>query len=248
MTTAELEARIAELEQQLARRGGPKVVGTSDLELPRSLTYVCAMDWGHAKPGCIGWAALLGEDRIHVVREWKFVGLADEEIAAGWKVRTQELRIAPIYVAGDPSMWIRDGRNVTRGQSRAETLIRAGMPLKKAENDRESGWARLHSFLRVPRNDDGQIVGEPLLTIDATCAYLVRTIPAQRSDKTNAEDVDTKGDDHGVDMLRYLVMSRPMPMPVAAPAQKLHPMLEQFLAGQGRGTVVGAENVRRAHA
>lgn len=55
------------------------------LRLPRDLTYVCAMDWGHLKPGCIGWAALLPEDHIHLVREWKFKGLADEEIAAGWK-------------------------------------------------------------------------------------------------------------------------------------------------------------------
>jgi hypothetical protein len=175
------------------------------------------MDWGHLKPGCIGWAALLEEGRIHLVREWKFTGLADEEIAAGWKKRTKELGVKVLYVAGDPSMWIRDGRNAKRGQSRAETFQKAGMPMRKAENERVDGWSRLRSFLRVPTDDDGQVIGMPLLTIDTTCAYLIRTIPAQRSDKTNAEDVDSNGDDHGCDMLRYLVMSRPHPMPVIAP-------------------------------
>lgn len=215
------------------------------LSLPRDLTYVCGMDWGHAKPGCIGWAALWDEARIHVVREWKFIGLADEEIAAGWKKRTKELGITVTYIAGDPSMWIRDGRNATRGQSRAETFVRCGMPMRKAENAREDGWSRLHSFLRVPTDDDGRVVGEPLLTIDETCPYLIRTIPAQRSDKTNAEDVDTKGDDHGVDMLRYLVMSRPNPIARQTAQKKLHPWLEEAIAGSASRAVLGSANVRR---
>lgn len=216
------------------------------LRLPRDLTYVCGMDWGHAKPGVIGWAALLGDDRIHVVREWKFQLLADEEIADGWKKRTKELGIQVLYVAGDPSMWIRDGRNARRGQSRAETLTNAGMPMRKAENERVDGWSRLHSFLRVPKDDSGAVIGEPLLTIDESCKYLIRTIPAQRSDKTNAEDIDTGGDDHGADMLRYLVMSRPNPINRAMRREKpLHPWLEEAIAGSSSREVLGSSNVRR---
>lgn len=217
------------------------------LSLPRDLTFVGAMDWGHLKPGCIGWAALLGEDRIHLVREWKFQGLADEDIASGWKKRTKEMGIKVLYVAGDPSMWIRDGRNAKRGQSRAETLIRAGMPLRKAENERVDGWSRVHSFLRVPKDDDGMIVGTPLLTVDASCKYLIRTIPAQRSDRTNAEDIDTNGDDHGVDMLRYLVMSRPMPMTrteeVRPPKGSAGAMLAELRGASQRAAVLGTHNV-----
>src|SRR5687767_8259564 len=179
---------------------------TSDvLVLPRELTWICGFDWGHNAPGCIGWAAIMPGHRIHVLREWKFAWLADEEIAAGWASRTKELGIRVQYVAADPSMWIRDGRSAFRGQSRAETFIRAGMPMGEAAYAREDGWSRLHSFLRVPRDDDGSVSGEPLLTIDETCRYLRRSIPAQQTDKVNADDVDTKRDDHGVDMLRYLV-------------------------------------------
>lgn len=226
---------------------------TSDaLCLPRDLTFVGAMDWGHNEPGCIGWAAVMPGHRIHVVREWKFTGLADEEIAAGWKKRTKELGIRVQYVAGDPSMWIRDGRNVHRGQSRAETLIRAGMPLKKAENARADGWSRLHSFLRVPTDDAGDVMGEPLLTIDETCAYLRKTIPAQQSAKDDADDVNTKGDDHGVDMLRYLVMSRPHPMLAAVDTRPkpgtVGAMLEEVLAGASQRPVLGSANVTRRHA
>ena len=222
----------------------------TDLILPRELEFVCGMDWGHLQPGCIGWAACLPNHRIHVLREWKFKELADEEIAAGYLKRTKALGIHVRYVAGDPSMWIRDGRNARRGQSRAETLIRAGMPLRKAENAREDGWSRLHSLLRVPRNDDGDIIGDPLLTIDETCTYLRRTIPAAQSDKHNADDVNTDGDDHGLDMLRYLAMSRPSPtvkwQDTAPPKGTMGHILNELRNAHGRPGVLGAGNVRGA--
>ena len=105
---------------------------TSDapLYLPRELTWVAAMDWGMHSPGCIGWAGILPDGRLHVIREWKFRELVDEDIADGFKKRTKELGIRVLYVAGNPSMWIRDGRSATRGQSRAETFIRAGLPMR----------------------------------------------------------------------------------------------------------------------
>lgn len=188
------------------------------LALPRDLACVCGMDWGHAEPGCLLWALLFpgegvqaGKERIHVIKEWKFTRLSDDEIAHGYKTRTRELGVKPQYVAGDPSMWIRDGRNATKGQSRAETFLRAGMPMKRAENARVDGWSRLHSLLRVPCDDEGRVLGDPLLTIDESCAYLRRTIPSQQSSRMDPDDVDTHGDDHGPDALRYLAMSRPMP-------------------------------------
>jgi hypothetical protein len=249
VTVDQLQARIAELEARLSGRTAP--TSADVLVLPRQLTWVAAMDWGHNAPGCIGWAAVWdgpSGPRMHVLREWKFTDLEDELIADGYKKRTRELGIQPIYVAGDPSMWIRDGRNASRGQSRAETLIRSGMPLRKAENARPDGWSRLHSWLRIPTNDESLVIGEPMLTIDETCKYLIRTIPAQRSDKTDAEDVDTKGDDHGVDMLRYLVMSRPMPIARARQEKKLNPMLEEALAASSAREPLGSQNVRSRHA
>lgn len=204
------------------------------------------MDWGFHAPGVILWWASLPEHRLHVYREWKFQGIDDDRIAEGYHKRTKELGVDVRYVAGDPSMWIRDGRNARRGQSRAETFLRAGMPMRKAENAREDGWSRLHTLLYVPVDDAGNVIGEPLLTIDESCRYLRRTIPAQRSDKTNADDVDTAGEDHGVDALRYGAMSRPKPTVFRKEEKKLHPMLEAALRDSSSRTVLGAGNVRRA--
>lgn len=220
------------------------------LYLPRELECFASMDWGRLKPGCIGWWIALPAEpttRYHVIQEWKFQGLDDEEIADGYHEHTKflGLKTPPRYIAGDPSMWIADGRNAARGQSRAETFTRSRMPMRKALNDRIAGWSRLARFLRVPVDRAGVPTGEsPILTIDEACPYLIRTIPAQRSDKTDAEDVDTKGDDHGADMLRYGAVSRPMPTVLRPEERKLNPMLEEALAGSTARTVLGAESVR----
>jgi hypothetical protein len=47
--------------------------------------------------------------------------------------------------------------------------------------------------------------------MDPSCRYLLRTLPIQEQSPHDADDVDTHGDDHGVDALRYLANSRPSP-------------------------------------
>ncbi len=219
------------------------------LYIPRQIDFLGGMDWGYNSPGVLLWAAAMPNGALHIVREWKFTGLVDEQIAEGWHTRTKEMRVKVRYVAGDWSMWIRDGRNATRGQSRAETLIRAGIPLRKAENDRVSGWARFHSWLQVPTDEAGVPTGPPLLTIDTSCVYLRRTIPAQRSSKADPDDVDTAGDDHGADAVRYILASRPSPTQLRAKMEApvkgtAGALLADLRAGLGRVGVLGAGNVR----
>jgi len=226
-------------------------MGGVTLYLPRELEVFAAMDWGRLSPGCVGWfVAMPAEptERYHIVQEWKFQGLDDDEIADGYHQMTKALglRRPPRYIAGDPSMWIADGRNAARGQSRAETFIRARMPMRKALNDRVAGWARVARFLRVPRHPDGTPTGEPpILTVDETCAYLRRSIPALMSDKTNPDDVNTKGDDHGGDMVRYGVSSRPMPTMRRFEEKRINPMLAEAIAASRTTHTIGAGNVRR---
>jgi hypothetical protein len=46
--------------------------------------------------------------------------------------------------------------------------------------------------------------GQPGLLIFETCFNLARTLPALVYDKVQIEDVDTDGEDHAYDALRYL--------------------------------------------
>lgn len=222
--------------------------------LSRRLECFASMDWGRLRPGCFAWWMAIPAEpttRYHVAAEWKFQGLDDEDIADGYHEQCKFLHLKPVYVAGDPSMWIADGRNRARGQSRGETFQRCKMPMKKALNDRVAGWARLARMLRVPVDASGAPTGEdPILTIDESCAYLIRSLPQLRSDKTNAEDVDTNGDDHGGDCVRYGAASRPLPasryIPPPPPKGTMGHLLNELRGALGQRAVLGAGNVRGA--
>lgn len=43
----------------------------------------------------------------------------------------------------------------------------------------------------------------------STCRDFIRTIPVMQHDPKHAEDLDTKGEDHIADEVRYACMSRP---------------------------------------
>ena len=62
---------------------------------------------------------------------------------------------------------------------------------------------------------DGE--GYPGLYVFDSCRNFLRTLPALVYDSVHPEDVDTRGEDHIYDMLRYVLMERPIAPPKPAP-------------------------------
>jgi hypothetical protein len=171
-----------------------------------------AFDWGSAKPFSVGWYAvsdgsLLPDGRHYPTgaliryREWygasgPNVGLkmTAEQVARGIKARESDDKIT--YRAADPACWKRDG-----GPSIAERMIAEGVIFGKADNTRVTGWDQVRDRLI---GDDA-----PMLYIFDTCHDLIRTFPAMQHDIKRPEDVDSDGEDHAADELRYACMSRP---------------------------------------
>jgi hypothetical protein len=58
-----------------------------------------------------------------------------------------------------------------------------------------------------------------MLYLFSTCQHLIRTLPALQHDQKHPEDVDTEGEDHAGDALRYLCMMRPW-LPVKEEPQR----------------------------
>ncbi len=169
--------------------------------IPKDTTCVCSQDWGFNAPGVILWWCALPDGHWHIAQEYRSQYTSAEDVAKEWKTRTRSLGVAKVsYVAADPSMWAKTGHG--KGESIAETLQRFGMPMVRSDNDRKNGWQRCHELLRLAPD------GVPWVTVDATCTYGLRSLPAQVSDKTDPDDVDTGGDDHWVDAFRYGAMSR----------------------------------------
>jgi len=166
---------------------------------PKALWF-CSLDWGFAAPGCCLWWVCLPDGHFLVVDELKFRETTVKDVARLIlaKCRDWGLKRCP-QVWADPAMWQRMGQV---GESIAETFQRYRVPVTSANNDRLNGWQRVQEMLRPA------IDGMPWLLVHPRCRYLIRTIPAAVRSETEPEDVDTHGDDHAIDALRYGAMSR----------------------------------------
>lgn len=161
-----------------------------------------SFDWGFTSPACQLWHAVSPEGRVYTYREMyvrgkdtPWLGQKSVDLTATEKVR---------YKAGDPSCW-----DATRGPSIAEVMANNGWAMVQAENDRRNGWARVRQYLSYEQNESGQVTREPLWQVFENCTNLIRTLPALVHDEHDPEDVDTKGEDHAPDALRYGLMTRP---------------------------------------
>lgn len=171
------------------------------------------VDYGMDAPFSAHWL-WLGPDRLIIVyRELYRSGLtpaqqADLILGAERPGERGSGRSLPVAV--DPSTWARSahrpGVKTTQtgapppGSIAHAYYRRFGAAVVKANNDRLAGVALLADKLRV-RAD-----GMPRLLVVDTCRNLIRTLPALVRDVRNPEDVDTKGEDHAYDSLRYGLM------------------------------------------
>lgn len=193
-------------------------------QIPAHWVRLRAMDWGSAKPFSVGWYAVSDGEFASIprgalvkYREW--YGMADgqpnvglkltaEEVADGIKAREDE-KID--YSVLDPSAFTRDG-----GPSIAERMAtHAKVYFQRADNARVAragamgGWDAVRSRLKGETDEDGNIIGPPMLYLFETCVHTIRTIPALQHDELRPEDVDSDGEDHAGDETRYACMARP---------------------------------------
>jgi hypothetical protein len=206
----------------------------ADAGAQRGFDWFASLDWGFNAPGVCLWWACLPDGHYHIAREHKFSGKSAETVAGEIKQITRELGIARLrYLVADPSIWQKTGHG--RGESVAETLQRHGLPMRKGDNDRLNGWLRCHELLADAPD------GVPWLTVDDDphCKYLRRSLPSQMSDKHDPDDIDTNGDDHAVDALRYGAMSRPAPTRARPFSAPLPPMSFGAIKAQAQRAVTG---------
>ena len=72
----------------------------------------------------------------------------------------------------------------------------------------------------LPDDEDG----DPLIFFVDHCRDAIRTLPMQQHDENRPEDLDTEGEDHAVDDIRYACMSRPFGARVEAD-EDLNPLM-----------------------
>ena len=173
--------------------------------LPEEWYRLGGIDYGYRAPSAVLWAAKDPDGRLWVYRELYQAQLGEKGLAAAVKAATGEETVA---FAFDPAMSAKVG-----DATPSATILRAeGLPLRPADNDRLSGWQRVHTYLAEgPACAHHRAAGWdtcPMLHVFAGCTDLIRTLPALPYRETGKlEDADTSGEDHLPDALRYLVMS-----------------------------------------
>jgi len=189
-------------------------------ELPAHWVRFRAYDHGYAAPWCCLWIAVsdgtepgIPKDALVVYRE--AYGCVGPNVGARMTIKQIADTIRSLeapgerieYSRADPAIFKSEG-----GPSVAEEFSRGGIVFLKADNARLAGWQQVRTRLE-------EFDGRPLLQIFSTCKHLIRTLPALQHDSVRAEDLDTTGEDHPADTLRYGLMSRPYHR-VAPPSQQ----------------------------
>ena len=198
----------------------------SPFKVPDAWNIWCGLDWGYARPFSVGWYAVDHERRLYRIRELygctgtPNVGVKWEPSEVAREIKRIEaedpnLKGRKIHRVGDPAIWGSDGT-----ESIGAIMERERVYWEKGDHARIDGKMQIHH--RLAFDDDGV----PLLYVFASCKHFIRTVPALVYDETDVEDVDSDGEDHIYDELRYVAMKNPIsPRPkIKAPAVLYDPL------------------------
>ena len=179
-------------------------------EIPKEWKLYRSFDWGYHRPFSCGWWAVDYDGVAYRILELygctatpnEGVRWTPEQVFS--KIRQIEtehrwLRGRRITGIADPAIW--DGET---GESIAQTAARHQVFFQPGDNKRLPGWMQVHYRLQLDEN------GYPQMYIFKNCRAFRRTMPLLQYDRVNAEDVDTDGEDHVADEVRYFCMSRPI--------------------------------------
>lgn len=178
--------------------------------IPSHWTRIGGFDWGFKSPWAMLKAAVsdgsvegIPEGAIVVYDE--YYGLKDKQINVGTKepAETVAEKLAPLCaelgeIYFDTSIIEQQNQMFEVGVTYGEIFQNQGLPVLKADKKRVTGWNEVYQRL-----NDG------MLFFFDSCYHTIRTLPMLLHCEKRIDDLDTRGEDHLADALRYLCMSRP---------------------------------------
>lgn len=183
----------------------------ADIDVRPHWRYFGGYDWGYAKPFAFVLCATDEAGGVIVVDEEYMAGLENREQADRVRacITRNGQKPSDVMVAADPSMWAKKRVGEGIGKADVEDFWAAGLNFVQANNNRQHGWSRVREWLHaeIVRDD----YAYPALQVFRRARNLIRTFPLAQYDKLRPEDMDTNGEDHALDALRYALMTRPRP-------------------------------------
>lgn len=164
---------------------------------------IVCLDYGYRPhPSAVYWLALLNSGHVICYRELWDTGMRYDQLAARVAALTTADEEIPAVVA-DPSVCSKESEK--SGNTFEQEFNVLHMAVIPGNNKRLEGWSLVRKYLS-PFTDPntGRMVAKLIVT--ENCTKLINTLPEQTHDKTRVEDMNTKGDDHGCDAIRYGLM------------------------------------------
>ncbi len=185
----------------------------SPFKIPSSWKIFRGFDWGYSRPFSVGWYAEDNDGVLYRIRElygctktpndgvrWEPSRIASE--IKRIEHEDENLHGKTIYGVADPAIFQKNG-----GESIGGIMEKQGVYWERADNSRVSGKQQIHNRLVFDER------GCPRLYVFSSCRNFLRTFPCLVYDSCDVEDVDTTGEDHIYDELRYVCMERPIVAP-----------------------------------
>ncbi len=199
-------------------------------EIPKTWKIYRSFDWGYNHPFSVGWWAVDYDGVAYRILELygctstpntgiKWIPQRVFEEVARIEREHRWLKDKTITGIADPAIW-----DAQTGVSIAETASKYGVYFQKGDHERLPGWMQVHYRLAFDNN------GLPMMYIFKNCEAFIRTMPTLQYDEHKPEDVDTDGEDHVADEVRYFCMARPIkPRQIYSPKDFSNSPLHLFL-------------------
>ena len=189
-------------------------------EIPEGWKIYRSFDWGYNKPFSCGWWAVDYDGVAYRILELYGCTQTPNEgvkwtppkvFAEIHRIESEHRWLAGKKIIGiaDPAIW-----DAETGESIADVAAKHQVYFTPGDNKRIPGWMQIHYRLAFDDN------GFPMMYVFSNCKAFIRTIPLLQYDEHKPEDLDTDGEDHVADEVRYFCMSRPIKPRVAAAPDK----------------------------
>ena len=179
-------------------------------EIPEGWKIYRSFDWGYNKPFSCGWWAIDYDGVVYRILELYGCNKTPNEgvrwipervFAEIHRIESEHRWLAGKKILGiaDPAIW-----DAEFGESIADVAAKHQVYFTPGDNKRIPGWMQMHYRLAFDDN------GFPMMYVFSNCKAFIRTIPLLQYDEHKPEDLDTEGEDHVADEVRYFCMSRPI--------------------------------------
>ena len=148
------------------------------------------------------WYTLDRDGAVYVYREHYCTGKdMDEHADDIARLSMDENGIEEKYQYGviDAAAFAKAGYSETAVEIYQRHGVGVNYQLMPAAKERIVGWNVVHQYLRWDMHT------RPKLRVFKTCYNMIRTLPALIHDEVHPEDVDSTGEDHAADELRYFL-------------------------------------------